>query len=287
MSLFLILGNVVLSGFEVPSEIGDLGGRQSLVKHEFPGGLITITPLGAFPHPVSWSGILTGADAFDRSQKLDRIRAVGNEVTLSYGQFAWRGYVSAFSARPRHQWYVPYTVTFEPTLDLSGVGTVPFSPFDADTLMSLQVTAVDDLISAVDGLALPVPLSVGANALLDAVSLGLLNGDGTVAGIDTTDAQAINAAALALEATCLPYSLGTDPTTASPALDLSVRATAINQIVGNPASGVRLVQAINPNLFALAQQFYGNATQWTQIATASGLPPDPQPIGSFTLTVPM
>ena len=68
MTLYLILGGVVLSDFEVPEQIGDLGSRQTLVKHEFPGGLITITPLGSFPHPVTWNGLLTGADAFDRAQ---------------------------------------------------------------------------------------------------------------------------------------------------------------------------------------------------------------------------
>src|ERR1700743_2653351 len=161
MTLFVTIDGVVLSGFEVPSagDFGDIGGKQMLVKHEFPGGLITITPLGAFPHPVTWSGILTGSDAFARIQKLDRIRAVGNEVTLSYGQFAWSGYVAAFHAKPRHQWYVPYTITFEPTADLSGVGTVPFSLIDADTILATQVGAISDLISGSDGLSLPAPLA--------------------------------------------------------------------------------------------------------------------------------
>lgn len=177
-------------------------------------------------------------------------------------------------------------MSFEPTVDLSGVGTIPFSPFDADTLLGLQAVAVNALISAADGLSLPATLATGAQGLLDIVSGALLNGDGTVAGIDPEDALAINVASLALETLCLPYSLGTDPTAASPALDLSVRAVAINQVVGNPASGVRIVQAINPNLFALAQRFYGDASLWPQITAASGLPPDPQPVGQFTLTVP-
>jgi hypothetical protein len=285
--LFLIIGNVVLSGLEIPEEIGEIGGRQTLVKHEFPGGLITITPLGAFPHPVSWTGILTGSDAFARAQQLDRIRALGNEVTLSYGDFAWTGMVASFSAKPKHQWYVPYTIMFEPIADLSGVGTVPFAPDSAETLLSGEVTAITGMIDATDGLSLPGTLADNAQALLDSVSVGLLNGNGTVAGISTADAATINAAALALENACLPYSLGTDPTTASPALDLSVRGTAVNQIIGNPAGGVRLVQAVNPNLFALAAQYLGNAGLWESIASASNLPPDPQPVGTFTLTVPI
>lgn len=285
--LFLIIGNVVLSGLEIPQEIGDIGGRQSIVKHEFPGGLITITPLGAFPHPISWTGIMTGTDAFARSQQLDRLRALGNEVTLSYGEFAWTGVISAYAAKPKHQWYVPYTIQFEPTADLSGIGTVPFAPDSAETLLAGQTLAMGALINGDDGLALPATLMLGAGALLDAVSLGLLNGNGTVVSIDPDDAALINIAAVALENACLPYSLGTDPVVASPALDLSVRAVTINQIVGNPAGGVRLVRTINPNIFAVAAMYLGDATLWKSITDASGLPPDPQPVGAYTLTVPL
>lgn len=287
MTLFLTIGGVVLSDFEVPEQFGDIGSKQTLVKHEFPGGLITIRPLGSFPHPVTWNGLLTGTDAFDRAQKLQRIAAVGNEVTLSYGQFAWSGYVSSFVAKPRHQWLVPYTITFEPTADLSGVGTIPFSDIDADTLLSGQIDVIGALLNGDDGLPLPDNLAVDAQALLDTVSGALLNGNGTVLGISTVDIAAINVAVTLTINDSLPYSLGDDPTTASPALDLATAATAVNQIVGNPAAGVRIVQAINPNLFALAQKFYGDATLWQNISDASGLPPDPQPIGNLTLTVPM
>lgn len=287
MSLFLIIGGVVLSGLEIPSEIGDIGGRQAIAKHDFPGGLITITPLGAFPHPVTWSGIMTGTDAFSRTQKLDRLRALGNEVTLNYGQFAWSGVITSFAARPKHQWYVPYTITFEPIADLSGVGFVPFLLDTAETLLNGEVSAITSLIDVADGLELPGALGALAQGLLDVVGEALANGSGLVVNISTADRQAIDAGALALENACLPYALGTDPTTASPALDLSVRATAVTQIVGNPASGVRVVRAVNPNLFAVAQQFYGDASAWLQITQASGLPPDPQPIGILNLTVPL
>lgn len=286
MTLLLQIGNVVLSDFEVPSEIGDLGGRQTIVKHEFPGGLITITPLGAFPDPISWSGILTGADAISRSQQLDRIRALGDAVMLSYGPMAWSGVVTSYKPKPRHQWYIPYTIQFEPIADLSGVGNVPFSPIDANTLLALQVTALNSLTEGIDGLLPPANLIVAANTLLDAVSGGLLNGDGTVAGIATADQQAISVAAVNLETLALPYSQGTDPTMASPALDMSVRATTINQTVTQPVTSVRVVRAVNPNLYQVAQQYLGDATLWIDIANASGLPPDPLPVGTFTLTVP-
>jgi hypothetical protein len=285
--LFLTIGDVVLSGLEIPEELGELGTQQTLVKHKFPGGIITIQPLGAFPQDtISWTGILTGTDAFARSQQLQRIAALGNEVTLSYGTFAWTGYVGSFSCKPKHQWLVPYTLVFEPIADLSGVGTVPFAPDSPESLLSGAVSSVQSLIGGDDGLPLPGTLGDTAQAMLDAVSTGLINGDGTVAGISATDAAAINVAAVAVENACLPYSLGTNPANASPALDLNVQAVSINQIVGNPTSGVRLVQTVNPNLFAVAAQYLGDARLWPSICAASNLPPDPQPVGAFTLTVP-
>lgn len=285
--LYLTIGGVTLSGLEIPQELSPVGTRQSLVKHEFPGGVITIQPLGAFPDgPITWSGILTGTDAFGRSQKLQRLAATGDTVTLSYGPFAWTGVVSMYAAKPQHQWLVPYQITFEPIEDLSGVTTVPFSLEDAETILGTQVSAVTSLIDGDDGLSLPATVGAFATTMLSTVSQALLNGNGTVAGIDAEDATAITLTTTAVIDACLPYSLGADPTTSSPCLDMSVRATAINQIVGNPASGQRLVRAVNPNLFAVAQQYLGDASLWQDIATASGLPPDPQPIGTFTLTVP-
>lgn len=286
MTLFLSIGNVVLSGLEIPQELGKIGTRQNVVRNEFPGGIITLKALGAFPHPLSWSGILTGADAFSRSQQLQRIAALGQNVTLSYGPNAWSGLVQSYEATPKHQWLVPYMVAFEPDADLSGIGTVPFDLDSPEVILSGQVSAVTSLIDGDDGLTLPDPLAVGAQALLDTVSAGLLNGNGTVAGIGTASVAAISVAASNLETMCLPYALGTDPSTASPALDLSVQAVAITQTVGNPASGFKVIQTVNPNLFQIAARYYNDATKWLQIAQASGLPPDPQPIGMITLTVP-
>jgi hypothetical protein len=287
MTLFLILGDVVLSNFEVPSEIGDLGGRQSIVKHEFPGGLITITPLGAFPDPISWSGILTGSDAFSRSQQLDRIRAVGDAVTLSYGPFAWSGVVSSYKPRPRHQWYVPYTIMFEPIADLSGVGVVPFDPLNIDGLLSTATTAIGSLINGGSGLPLPGSLGSLAQNLLDNTAQGLLNGNGLVAGISTGDAATIASSVLDVENGCLPFTLGIDPTQASPAQDLSVQAAIVGQIVGTPVNSTRMVRTVNPNLFQVAAQYLGDSSKWPSIAAASGLPPDPLPVGMIQLTVPM
>lgn len=286
MTLFLQIDDVVLSNFEIPETIGDIGGTQSLVKHEFPGGLITIDTLGAFPHPIKWTGLMSGADAFSRAQILDRKRALGNEVVLSYGPFAWSGVISAFKAMPKHEYLVPYEIMFEPIEDLSGIGTIPFGGVSLEAALSGALGNIDDLIGGTDGFDLPGDLADAAGGLVTLVNAALLNGNGTVSGISTADGLAITAACGALNALALPYSLGDDPTAASPALDLSAQSSGVDFIINSVNAGVRQVRAINPNLFAVAAQYLGDATRWTDIAAASGIPMDPQPVGAFTLTVP-
>ena len=78
-----------------------------------------------------------------------------------------------------------------------------------------------------------------------------------------------------------------DPMDEAAALDAVNYAIAIGIIVNLAVNGgtVTALNVINPNLMALAAQYYGDATQWRTIANANGLT-DPQPIGQFTLQIP-
>lgn len=283
--LFLVLGDVVFDALEIPQKFGPLGGKQVVVRHEFPGGLITQDDLGAFPLPLSWSGILTGTDAMARVQEIDRMRAQGVDVTLSYGPFAWLGKISEFLPEASHQWLIPYKITFDPSQDLSGVGLIPGPGQSAEQALATQGMALDDVVNGDDGLALPGSLA-GPSADLDsAVQQGLLNGNGTVAGIGAADSLAISAAIAAVQIATAPLIAGADATAASPAADLAARAAALGVIVASPRAPARYLLLINPNLFSLAAQFLGDAGLWGDIAAASGLS-DPQPIGQFTITIP-
>lgn len=124
-----------------------------------------------------------------------------------------------------------------------------------------------------------------AAAIQAAVQIGLQQGDGTVAGISADNAAAITAAVADLQAIAVPIIAGTDAAAASQALDMSARAAIILTVLAAPGAGVRLVQAVNPNLFAVAVQYLGDASRWLEIARASGVT-DPQPVGLFALTVP-
>jgi hypothetical protein len=287
--LFLTIGGpsgvVIFSALEIPEEFGPLGGKQVIVKHEFPGGYITEDDLGAFPLPLTWSGILTGTDAMARAQQIDRMRAQGADVTLSYGPFAWLGKIGSFTPKAKHQWLIPYQMMFEPSQDLSGVGVIPGAGTSAEQALSDQSMALDDVAAGDDGLALPDVLTAPAAGLDSAVQQGLANGDGTVAGIQPADSIAIAAAVTAVQLAAAPLIAGSDATQASPAADLAARAAAIGAVVASPKAAARYLLLINPNLFLLAAQYLGNSSLWTEIAAASGLS-DPQPTGQFTITIP-
>jgi len=285
MGLALTLGGVQFQDFEIPEDFGPLGGKQVVVTHEFPGGLITQQEFGAFPIPVSWKGYLTGANAFDRQQTLDQIRVAGDDVQLAYGRYVWLGKVTEFEAKAKHQYLVPYTIKFEPSQDLSGAGGTMGAGPDSDLELSDETAGVNDVADGASGLTLPAPLSDPATALTAAVQTALSNGNGTVAGISTADAATVQAAVAAAQAAALPLISSADPTQSSPASDLYAYATNIGATVATPTSPQVQFQAINPNLFSIAVQYFKDATKWQDIADASGLA-DPQPIGSFTITVP-
>jgi hypothetical protein len=287
--LFLTLGgpsgNVVFSSLEIPQEFGPLGGKQVVVRHEFPGGLITQDDLGAFPLPLAWSGILTGTGAMARAQQIDRMRAQGADVTLAYGPFAWLGKITMFEPKAKHQWLIPYHIAFDPAQDLSGVGVIPGAGQSAEQALATQGMELDDVVAGDDGLALPDTLATPAAGLDSAVQQGLLNGNGTVAGIQPADSAAISVAIAAVQAAAAPLIAGVDATQASPAADLAARAAAMGVIVASPRAPARYLLLINPNLFSLAAQYLGDAGLWGDIAAASALS-DPQPVGQFTITIP-
>jgi hypothetical protein len=135
----LILGNFVFSQFEIPESFKSLGGKQAHVKKEFPGGAITIRNLGYFPEgPLEWSGYLYGTNAFQRAAQLQRIVVAANSILLSYGPWQWRGELVRFTAKPRQQNLVPYDVMFEPTADLSGIGSVSQPAQSPESQISTQ-----------------------------------------------------------------------------------------------------------------------------------------------------
>lgn len=58
-----------------------------------------------------------------------------------------------------------------------------------------------------------------------------------------------------------------------------------NYLLLNQAAQSQIVTIINPNLYRVAVQYYGDVNYWTVIANINSLP-DPQLTGTFTLLIP-
>jgi len=277
----LSVGPVVFQDLEIPERFGPIGGYQAMARHAFPGGIITLQNFGPFPEPLRWGGYLTGAAAFDRSQQLDRLRATGQTVVLRYGRFAWIGVVSSYAAEPGHQYLVPYRITFEPQRDISGVGSAALGTVSAETQMAGLQASTTRLIAGAFGLTLPVSLVGVTTAMQSTTTQAMQNAGGQVANISTADALSIQSATQAVNATGAPLTTSSNASTAQPALEAMIIATGISTLVGTPGvSRPRTISTVNPNLFLLAQQYYGDQGQWTRIASANRLQ-DPQPRGTF------
>ena len=138
----LVLGSVTFQSTEIPEQLGQVGGTQMLAVHQFPGGAKTVQALGAFPLPITWEGWLIGATALTRSSQIDRIRATGNQVTLSFGANSWSGYVREFASDIRHQYMVRYKVTFEVVKDNSASASLPAAQTSPSTAFGNSISAL-------------------------------------------------------------------------------------------------------------------------------------------------
>lgn len=293
MATALTLGSVFFDAFEVPQNLSDLGGVQQVATHSYPGGYQTQQTFGAFPSPITWSGKLTGTTAMFRKNEIDRLRVAGKQVALSFGDKFLLGIVSSCKINVHHEWLIDYTITFDPRRDISS-GDGPDDLLSAFDLINQVLIDLSDVIAffqliTADGsrFSMPPALFPLAVTLFSTTQLAVVDSFGIVANIPPSSAAAIYAAAQALLDAAQPLAASTSPFISSPSLDLVGYASSIVNIVRLSEATQTTLQVVNPNLFLVAAQYYGDATRWRQIAVASSIsPPDPMPIGQFTLTIP-
>lgn len=281
-SLALTLDSVTFQGFELPERFGPLGGTQVMETHDFPGGIRSIQTYGAFPDVISWKGIMTGTSALDRAQIVDRIRIVGNQVKLSYERWAYTGTVQHFHANVRQQWYVPYDISFMPIKDISSGVNSGFGVNSDELNLLNQINTLSGLYG---GGSLPPALLVPVAGVVSSATTALTNGNGIVANISVSDVTSVVSAVSSLASLAGAYIAQSNPLTSSPASDAMNHAQNIQNIVQSPGKAYYLVHVINPNLYTLAAQYLGSASNWRSIATLNNIN-DPLPTGVFNLQIP-
>lgn len=139
MSDYLLIGPVLLQGFELPDHIS-WGGAQRLIVHRLPGGGRVIDSLGRDDADITWTGVFTGADAGLRARLIDVMRAGGRPWPLTWSSFFYSVVIKNFDVDYRKENWLPYRLTC----------TVVRDEVEAiiETVLSTAETVLADLASA-------------------------------------------------------------------------------------------------------------------------------------------
>ncbi|MDE7540748.1 hypothetical protein [Gluconobacter sphaericus] len=188
----VILGNLVLTGIEVPDTL-QIGGRQMLVVHRLPGGGRVVDALGNDPGRLELKGRFLGPDAQMRAQAVERIRMAGQQVAFSAAGLSVQVWIAQFDYVYQAKGAVcSYTLVLERPQDtttvqtsrtLSGMlGDDVGSALDSFSSVVSDVsegvfTAVGQ-VSSVVGQVMPLATLVGAGGFASKVTdaLGTVNG---------------------------------------------------------------------------------------------------------------
>ena len=104
------LGSFVFRALEIPQQI-NFGGAQQLVQHDLIGGNRVIDALGQSDSDISWKGLIQGQDAITRAQELNRLRAIGQQLTLKWFNLNYSVVILSFIANTEKYFQITYEIT--------------------------------------------------------------------------------------------------------------------------------------------------------------------------------
>lgn len=299
MSLYpLTIGNVTLDQgpFEGPDGskggLSDLGSKQKAVVREFPGGIISAQLYGSFPKAITWSGRLYGGNAINRSFELQRLCDDGDLITFTWAQWIYDGFVEDYKPTIRAFNVIDYDIIFRPLYNASTVGgggqqnSDPFS----SSVANAQDTMRQQTQSPASGATMPDDVEK-AIAELDQSLLDAMDQSGqTVATVPQATASALSKQIINLQGQLSVYvNDPSNPLLSSAAADLSATLGVIGAaFASSTLQIITTIQALNPNLYRLAQQYYDDPALFWVIARANNLS-DPLPVtdGPIPLVIPV
>lgn len=143
----LTLGGVLFRGFEIPSKMtGALGGKQVLAKHRLIGGKRVTQAMGDDPDDPSWEGRFRGANAVDRAQAINAMKAAGQEVLLTFGSFQYSVVIEEFVCDLMQVYEIPYRIKCY----ITQVTTADVAP-SLDSLILSDQTSLTSQLTQFDG----------------------------------------------------------------------------------------------------------------------------------------
>lgn len=304
----LILGDFEFLGFEVPTRLA-FPGKQKTVIHQMIGGKRTIDVLGTEYDPLTWSGIITGAQSNDRVMALERMRDAGDQVIMTLDGYSFTVVITSFTPSYDFIYRRPYTIEV-------AVVSRNDSPLRVDALTG----ALDALVNSDVGKALGLSDIIDIQSVTDAVSavqsaVSLVQDIAhAVVGTVQTIVRPIIAAQVLVQQSINQLEAAANDITSLGGLvpgnpisktisnllqqaDLTTRMPALYQLQnvlgrlnknvtsGQTADGVRSITLSGGNLYQVASDQYGDPSLWNSIASANNLT-DPQLTGINTLTIP-
>ena len=300
--------------FEIP-ELLNAGGTQTIAVHEFPGGVKTVQSLGAFPPKLTWKGFFYGTNpagesAFLRAKQLDQLRFSGLNYLFVYGVWKWEGIITKLDINIHYQWHVEYAIEVEVIEDKS---VTPVK--QTQSLGSILVAALNNIVTSCNDPLNPYQgINYQGGSILQFATNAATAGNQTInfgGGQLSNVSQpslisminSFNRAFIAFTYINQQLQSGipllsisgisglANPifTTADPFISVAQFfiynfGVAFNAL-GSQGTLYTQQRVINPDLFRLAAQYYGDPNQWTVIAVANGLN-DPAPTGTFLLNIP-
>lgn len=299
----MTLGGVAFSGFAIPEKITGLGGKQRLVMHELMGNNRVIDALGAWDGPMNWQARFRGVSALADARQIDAMRVAGAPVTLSFGDALYSVVISEFTYDVERFYEVPYSIVCEvvrdDTVTTTGPGVHEMMLTDNDQAQTLGGDIGDDQLS---GLLSNLDTAIkGVSDFANAASSQIASVMTPILAVrDRVGLLTSSAENTLLSVTTVGGVLPSNPLTRLVS-GLQGQVSAMTQvsslyeldaITGRMGANLSAVNAggaevvtAGGDLFRLAEQSYGDATEWATIAKANGLT-DPMLSGVQTILVP-
>jgi len=303
----LNLGDFQFAGLEIPAQISGIGAMQSLAVRKLVGGDREIHSMGQDFRPLEWSGLFFGANAMDRMNALKALTVSGLPQILLWHSFSYLVVILDFSADERRQFEIPYRISCEVVSDntnpaVSGTSTTTDDALNEDLASAQTLTAsVNDptltgQMALVSSAMAEVPtFNAAVPSIVASVLQPLQAAQGRVTVLisisDTTLGSQPGFGGVVVGGTAQSIALALEETQEAAVEEMELlnliailgrMAANLNSINGSPNT----LATAGGNLFQIAALEYGNAMDWTAIATANNLT-DPFIDGTTVLTIPL
>lgn len=274
----LTLGAIAFNSSECPEDL-PIGLEQMLVEHTLVGGSRVIQAFGVKPQDITWTGRLFGTFVASRIAQLRLYVVAGQPIDMRWqGQEAYRVLVKDFVPKFHGGW-AEYSITLSVLNDLSGA-LYAAAPTSLDQQVSALQTSANALVA--DAAAVDV---VGTSAIQTAnagVNTALTNA-APVSQNAATQGPDLQAALTTAIAAVAAYQATLSPTSSLMPTIVQLGSTysliSKNVTVGTSTQTLELQGG---NLFSIAAQYYGDASQAFTLMAANGLHSPFLPSAVFT-----